>query len=58
MYRLYIDELDSFHEAIELLDDYNIPYDLDSGDRIMIEEDFVEDAMEFLDNAGIDYEEI
>lgn len=54
----YINDFEAFYEAIELLDDQYIPYDLDSGDRIMIEEDFVEDAMELLDNAGIDYEEI
>lgn len=55
---IYIEDTEEFNLAIELLDNHNISYTLDSDDQIMIEEDFVEDAIEFLDFAGIEYKEI
>lgn len=46
-------------EAMDVLDMEGIPYDMDSGDRIMVEAGrYAEYAVEAWENEGIDYDEI
>lgn len=55
MYHFYVNDLD---RATEVLDWENIPYDLDSGDRIMIDEAYIHEMIEALDAEGLNYEEV
>lgn len=58
MIRFYIIDLADFNYACSLLDDTGISYDLDSWDRIMVEDDYYEDVVSVFDGNNIDYEEI
>lgn len=58
MARFNIIDLADFNYACSLLDDAGIPYDLDSWDCIMIEDDYYEEAVSIFDGNDIDYEEI
>lgn len=55
MVRFYTPDLD---EACDVLDHHNIDYDLDSGDRIMVDDSLYHDAIDAFDDYDIDYEEI
>lgn len=55
MFYFYMNDLD---RATEVLDLENIPYDLDSYDRIMIDEAYVYEMIDALDAAGLNYEEV
>lgn len=58
MYRFIFTEDGGIDPASEVLDERMIPYDFDSGDRIMVSDDDAREAMAAWDEAGIDYEEI
>lgn len=58
MYRFLFNEDGGIDPASEVLDEKGIPYDFDSGDRIMISGNYAKEAMAAWDEAGIDYEEI
>lgn len=45
-------------EAAQLLDDNGIPYNFDSSNRFMINEEYAEEAMELWGENEIDYDEI
>lgn len=55
MFRFYVNNT---KEATKILDENNISYDFDSGDRIMIEDDYANEATTAWNEAGIDYDEI
>lgn len=56
MIRIYADETD-FEMAVEALDGANIPFDLDAGDRIMVEDGYAREAIDVLEEEGVDFEE-
>lgn len=56
--QFHIGNTEALNLAVELLDNHNIPYHLDSNDRIGINADVVGNAMEFLDFADIEYEKV
>ena len=53
MVRFYTPNLD---EACDALDD--IDYDLDDGDRIMVDDSLYDDALDAFDEYDIEYEEV
>ena len=53
--RILVDD-DRLDEAIEILDDNLITNDLDSGDRIMVNEVDLDEIEELFDAAGIDFD--
>ena len=55
MTRFICDDLDY---ATQVLDDNDIPFDLDSGDRIMVDDNYVDEAIQAMDENDVDYEEI
>lgn len=55
MYRFVVDDL---QEAMRALDEEMIEYDFDSDDRIMISEQYRDEAVRAWENCGIDYSEI
>ena len=58
MIRLNIINFADFNYACSLLDDVGIPYDFDSWDRIMVEDDYYEEVISVFEGSNIDYEEI
>ena len=55
MVRFYTSNLD---EACDALDLYDIDYDLDDGDRIMVDDSLYDDALDAFDEYDIEYEEV
>lgn len=45
-------------EACDALDLYDIDYDLDDGDRIMVDDSLYDDALDAFDEYDIEYEEV
>lgn len=58
MIRFYFKNEYELQEATYALYDYTIPYDFDSYNRIMIEDEYAEEAIAIFDNIDVDYEEI
>lgn len=57
--RIYIEgETCDITELEDRLDDEFIDYDWDSGDRLMVEADYLEDVEAILDELGVEYEEL
>ena len=57
--RIYIEgETCDITELEDRLDDEFIDYDWDSGDRLMVAADYLEDVEAILDELGIEYEEV
>lgn len=57
--RIYIEEETcDIAELEDRLDDEFIDYDWDSGDRLMVEADYLEDVEAILDELGVEYEEL
>lgn len=57
--RIYIEgETCDITELEDRLDDEFIDYDWDSGDRLMVEADYLEDVEAILDELGVEYEEV
>ena len=57
--RIYIEgETCDIAELEDRLDDEFIDYDWDSGDRLMVDADYLEDVEAILDELGIEYEEV
>lgn len=57
--RIYIEEETcDIAELEDRLDDEFIDYDWDSGDRLMVDADYLEDVEAILDELGIEYEEV
>lgn len=57
--RIYIEgETCDITELEDRLDDEFIDYDWDSGDRLMVDADYLEDVEAILDELGIEYEEV
>lgn len=57
--RIYIEgETCDIAELEDRLDDEFIDYDWDSGDRLMVEADYLEDVEAILDELGVEYEEV
>lgn len=55
MVRFYTPNLDGACDALDL---YDIDYDLDDGDRIMVEDELRQDALSVFDEYDIDAEEV
>lgn len=55
MVRFYTPNLD---EACDALDLYDIDYDLDDGNRIMVDDSLYDDALDAFDEYDIEYEEV
>lgn len=45
-------------EACDALDLYDIDYDLDDGNRIMVDDSLYDDALDAFDEYDIEYEEV
>lgn len=56
----YIDiqNLEDFDEACEALDSCGVKFELDGGDRIMVEDELRQDALSVFDEYDIDAEEV
>ena len=57
MYRLSIPD-EQLSDAEDTLNEAMIPFDFDSGNRLLIEEDYIDETIEALNTAEIDYDEI
>lgn len=55
MVRFYTPSLD---EACDALNIYNIDYDLDDGDRIMVDDFLYDDVLDAFEEYDIEYEEV
>lgn len=55
MVRFYTPNLD---EACDALNIYDIDYDLDDGDRIMVDDSFYDDVLDAFEEYDIEYEEL
>lgn len=55
MVRFYTPNLD---EACDALNLYDIDYDLDDGDRIMVDDSFYDDVLDAFEEYDIEYEEV
>lgn len=58
MIRFYISNPDDFDEACEALDSCGVEFELDGGDRIMVEDELRQDALSIFDEYDIDAEEV
>lgn len=58
MIRFYIQNLEDFDEACEALDSCGVKFKLDGGDRIMVEDELRQDALNIFDEYDIDAEEV
>lgn len=45
-------------EACDALNIYDIDYDLDDGDRIMVDDSFYDDVLDAFEEYDIEYEEV
>lgn len=45
-------------EACDALNLYDIDYDLDDGDRIMVDDSFYDDVLDAFEEYDIEYEEV
>ena len=54
MVRFYTPNLDGACDALDL---YDIDYDLDDGDRIMVDDSLYDDALDAFDEYDIEYED-
>lgn len=50
--------LEDFDEACEALDSCGVKFELDGGDRIMVEDELRQDALSVFDEYDIDAEEV
>lgn len=48
----------SLYEACDALNIYDIDYDLDDGDRIMVDDSFYDDVLDAFNEYDIEYEEV
>lgn len=55
---LRIQNLEDFDEACEALDSCGVKFELDGGDRIMVEDELRQDALSVFDEYDIDAEEV
>lgn len=55
MVRFYTPNLDGACDALDL---YDIDYDLDDGDRIMVDDSFYDDILDAFEEYDIEYEEV
>ena len=55
MVRFYTPNLD---EACDALNLYDIDYDLDDGDRIMVDDSYYDDVLNAFEEYDIEYEEV
>lgn len=55
MIRFYVPDLEEACDALEL---YDIDYDLDGGDRIMVDDSLYQDAIDAFEEYDIQYEEV
>lgn len=58
MIRFYIQDLDDFGEACNALDSCGVEFELDGGDRIMVDDSLYDDALDAFDEYDIEYEEV
>lgn len=58
MIRFYIQNLEDFDEACEALDSCGVKFELDGGDRIMVDDSLYDDALDAFDEYDIEYEEV
>ena len=56
MSRYIIQNSDQYALVEQLLDDAGIDYDWDDGDRLMVDDDFCEDAEAIFDENDVDYD--
>ncbi len=54
----YSDGFDGLYGACDALDLYDIDYDLDDGDRIMVDDSLYDAALDAFDEYDIEYEEV
>lgn len=58
MTRFYIEGAEEFDRACRLLDKRDVPYDIDGGDRIMVEDCYAIQVIGVFELFDIDYEEV
>lgn len=58
MIGFYIQNLEDFYEACEALDSCGVKFELDDGDRIMVDDSLYDDALDAFDEYDIEYEEV
>lgn len=58
MIRFYIQNLEDFDEACEALDSCGVKFELDGGDRIMVDDFFYDDVLDAFEEYDIEYEEV
>lgn len=58
MIRFYIQNLEDFDEACEALDSCGVKFELDGGDRIMVDDSFYDDVLDAFEEYDIDAEEV
>lgn len=58
MIRFYIQNLEDFDEACEALNSCGVKFELDGGDRIMVDDSLYDDALDAFDEYDIEYEEV
>lgn len=58
MIGFYIQNLEDFDEACEALDSCGVKFELDGGDRIMVDDSLYDDALDAFDEYDIEYEEV
>lgn len=58
MTRFYIENAEEFDRACRLLDKRDVPYDIDGGDRIMVDDSFYDDVLDAFEEYDIEYEEV
>lgn len=58
MIRFYIQNLEDFDEACEALDSCGVKFELDGGDRIMVDDSFYDDVLDAFEEYDIEYEEV
>ena len=58
MTRFYIEGAEEFDRACRLLDTRDVPYDIDGGDRIRVEDCYATQVIGVFELFDIDYEEV
>lgn len=58
MTRFYIEGAEEFDRACRLLDKRDVPYDIDGGDSIMVEDCYATQVIGVFELFDIDYEEV
>ncbi len=44
--------------ACQVLDEHDIPFDLDGGNRIMVDENYADEARLIMEENGVEFDEV